>query len=332
MCSRRTATGRILPHRLYRSAKGVCIVLVVFNHCGFQLTDRFYLLQHLRMPLYFFISGLFFRDYGGLAKTMLRKADRLLLPLALFTAIAIATGAVVRISRGEPLVMSDYISDGQIHVTGLWFLLCLFWQSMICHALVTSVKPAWARIGITALIGGCGILLAHTVATFPLHIDSALTTFPFYYFGYSMKGAAMLTSQREPTREIPIALLLLLTACAIGFLNDSGTIAYYVNQYSGSAIMSLLQSAAMVIAALLLLKQIGRLPILSYVGRFSLIVLGLHGIVSSVVITLGDMAGIGLTPATLSLAVLTLSALCIEPLRRLLPHFTAQRNLLSRGI
>lgn len=43
-------------------AKGICIILVVMYHCGLGGLipgDKL-----LRMPLYFVLSGLFFKDYG----------------------------------------------------------------------------------------------------------------------------------------------------------------------------------------------------------------------------------------------------------------------------
>lgn len=325
-----SASGRRIEY--IDLAKGVCIVLVVFHHCGLEFTDRFYLLQHLRMPLYFFISGLFFRDYGGFFRTMLRKADRLILPLLFFSLIAMMVGAIFRIATGGTFRLSDYFSGGSIHVIGVWFLICLFWQAAICHIVLSLAQRTWVRITATVLIGFCGMALARTNLNLPLYIETAMTAFPFYFFGYTMKGSRLLSGNRNPARELPLAALLVLIACLTALINGSGIIVFYINEYSGSATLSIIQSAAIVIAALLLMKQVGRLPLLSYIGRYSLIILGIHGIVSSILITVSDMAGITRTTVGLSLAVLALSILTIEPLRRLFPHFTGRSNLLSRHI
>ena len=44
-------------------AKGVCILMVVMGHCGFPIDIPVW--EIVRMPLYFILSGLFFKDYVG---------------------------------------------------------------------------------------------------------------------------------------------------------------------------------------------------------------------------------------------------------------------------
>lgn len=43
-------------------AKGICIILVVIGHCGVSKYIPGY--EIVRMPLYFVLSGLFFKNYG----------------------------------------------------------------------------------------------------------------------------------------------------------------------------------------------------------------------------------------------------------------------------
>lgn len=64
-------------------AKGICIILVVLYH-----TTRFYDLnmpaanffKAFRMPLYFFLSGVFFKTYEGFFSFAKRKVNKLLVP------------------------------------------------------------------------------------------------------------------------------------------------------------------------------------------------------------------------------------------------------------
>ena len=61
-------------------AKGICILLVVVDHISnegyfsagdYPLNEIF---EQMRMPLYFILSGLFFKDYtGGIKEFLLRK-------------------------------------------------------------------------------------------------------------------------------------------------------------------------------------------------------------------------------------------------------------------
>ena len=62
--------------------KGVCIILVVMAHVGgaFEQLDTNSMLSCFRMPLYFFISGVFFKSYEGLFGFILRKINKLIIP------------------------------------------------------------------------------------------------------------------------------------------------------------------------------------------------------------------------------------------------------------
>ena len=66
--------------------KGVCIILVVMAHVGgaFEQLDTNSMLSCFRMPLYFFISGVFFKSYEGLFGFILRKINKLIIPFLFF--------------------------------------------------------------------------------------------------------------------------------------------------------------------------------------------------------------------------------------------------------
>lgn len=66
--------------------KGVCIILVVMAHIGgaFDQLDKHSMLSCFRMPLYFFISGIFFKPYEGLSGFIIRKINKLIIPFIFF--------------------------------------------------------------------------------------------------------------------------------------------------------------------------------------------------------------------------------------------------------
>ncbi|MBQ6050567.1 MAG: acyltransferase family protein [Bacteroidaceae bacterium] len=68
-------------------AKGVCILLVILYHLQeayevYLPSDRFLLL--VRMPLYYFLSGFFFKEYDGFTSFAKKKVKRLLIPFLFF--------------------------------------------------------------------------------------------------------------------------------------------------------------------------------------------------------------------------------------------------------
>ena len=54
--------------------KGVCIILVVMAHIGgaFDQHDKHSMLSCFRMPLYCFLSGIFFKPFEGLSGLTVR--------------------------------------------------------------------------------------------------------------------------------------------------------------------------------------------------------------------------------------------------------------------
>jgi uncharacterized membrane protein YcfT len=67
-------------HRLVDTAKGVSIALVVLSHdkLATLAPELSSLLGLIRMPLFFFLAGLFLRPYRTVASVAVYKADTLL--------------------------------------------------------------------------------------------------------------------------------------------------------------------------------------------------------------------------------------------------------------
>ena len=66
--------------------KGIAIILVVAGHCSLPLPEHLSnMLQHARMPLFVFLSGLFFSTCGDSFKRLLvKKLSKLLVPYVTF--------------------------------------------------------------------------------------------------------------------------------------------------------------------------------------------------------------------------------------------------------
>ena len=58
-------------------AKGICIILVVLLHIvpSANIPE----LRFIRIPLYFILSGLFFKDYGSFRNFLKKKVNNILL-------------------------------------------------------------------------------------------------------------------------------------------------------------------------------------------------------------------------------------------------------------
>ncbi|MEI3461824.1 MAG: acyltransferase family protein [Bacteroides eggerthii] len=186
-------------------AKGLCIQLVVLNHiihiCGYNeypLTDTF---RIFRMPLYFFLSGLFFKtyeDFKGFAK---RKINKLLIPFLFFY-----TTTSILLPNFTALLGLNFYNKDSIGIQTLWafiypekfgngpiwFLWCLFVMNIIFYSVYLFSKKYKSfqlqiLIALSISIGLVGYAFGKYNINLPAFIDSSMTALPFFVCGYVFK-------------------------------------------------------------------------------------------------------------------------------------------------
>lgn len=66
--------------------KGICIILIVLLHCDIKTPyeQLDIMLKNVRIPLYFFLSGLFFKEYSSFLDFIVRKVNKLIIPYIFF--------------------------------------------------------------------------------------------------------------------------------------------------------------------------------------------------------------------------------------------------------
>ena len=146
-------------------AKGLCISLVVLYHIHCFETTTETALQFFRMPLYYFLSGIFFKEYGGLAIFSIKKVNKLIIPFLFFFLVAYAAGIVCHFlhfyERGiieEPfhwnMIFDIFTKLGHGEDIGynvpIWFLLSLFEANLLFYLLRTRIKNDKIRNELTA--------------------------------------------------------------------------------------------------------------------------------------------------------------------------------------
>ena len=148
-------------------AKGICIFLVVFRHVSVAL-DIDYPLQtqfaSFRMPLYFILSGLFFKQYEGFAGFLKRKTNKLLIPFLFFLiTTSVIPFAVINHESSLKLFFTDM--NGPVYNFAIWFLLCLFEINILFYLIqLTAARlvpehQTAAVLVLCLLLGCCGLAL-----------------------------------------------------------------------------------------------------------------------------------------------------------------------------
>ena len=330
-------------------AKGICIFLVVLDHISvgkyfsggdYPMNDIF---MQTRMPLYFILSGLFFKDYdGGIREFLLRKTNRILVPYLFFM--------IVYQALAKLMSALTSIDTTAANITGiwapLWFLLCLFWMNAIFATLYYIIKR-FIPSGLTAdvALGGCVLAIGiagYYAGDLPMNIGTAMTSLPFLWIGY-------LLNRRLRFFQLSIkwqwALLLGIGLIAVLHYTYMGENFFYLNTYSSPLLLVYLAGLLGTLGILLLSRVIKWLPIISYIGRYSIIVLCTHMAVMKVVLALLSLlpkdsgascwSTLWQNNAVQSWTVLALTiagcVFCCWLLHNYLPWFTAQKDLIKIG-
>ncbi len=327
-------------------AKGICICLVVWNH----ITEGGTLIQSclddmifsFRMPLYFFLSGLFFKAYGGFLDFSVRKVNKLIIPLLSFHFIS-----VVFFFLENCLTKCSFTKDNIIeHILVLffspyyerflnppiWFLLCLFIVNILFYACVSVTRRLLYNIVslflVTIVIGIFGYYWGATGRWFPFYVDSAMTALPFFTIGYVFRKY---TSILSPNSFDKYNVVLAAVCVIMSFLLARGKTYYSFNNYELNIVQLYLSGLCGIMAVLFMSKQITRLPGISYFGRYSIIILVTHFFLFPYVRRGVDLLALSIIPTLLITFVLTM--LCylgiIPVFIKYLPYITAQKDLIK---
>lgn len=181
-------------------AKGIGMLAIIAGHMGIKAVNGFVFTFHV--PLFFIISGYFYRDREGFLKS---KAKQLLLPYAV-TALAVTLiltleellkyilGKVELFSAWntllEYLVLSIYGngSGGNLtpiyrgaYIGAIWFLLALFWGFIFLRFLL-RIKNMLVQflIAVTALIIGA---VSAKFIWLPFSVQAGMTAVLFMWAG-----------------------------------------------------------------------------------------------------------------------------------------------------
>ena len=310
-------------------AKGICILLVVMDHIsdrGFFADGNYpmnEIFEQLRMPLYFVLSGLFFKDYaGGIKQFLLRKTNRIIIPFLFFTFTLRVLNKGVEVFTGEPL--------GNVW-SALWFLRCLFEMNIIfafSYYLVRRfLHGVTAEVSLAALMLIIGVS-GYFVGNLPLNVGSAMTCMPFLWFGYLLNRRLSFFQLRiRPALAVFLFVLAIITL----HFTYQGENYFYRNEYSATLLLLYFSGALGTIGILLLSRVIKRLSVVSYVGRYSIIVLCVHQLIITLllpvvgILPIGNVAQGGLI---FLLAAIVCMA-CCWLFKRYIPWLCAQKDLIT---
>lgn len=226
-------------------AKGLCIFLVVLAHVMSSFDLENYPLRDamgmFRMPLYFFLSGLFFSTYENYRGFLKRKTNKLLIPFLAWYLLTVAIPVNIAALLGKNgyggfQSLIDFIWPERIFYNGaIWFLWGLFIMNNIFYGIYLlsrrlSQKHMVALICLFSLLVGCAgyALFRPLRINLPANIDSAMTALPFFVAGYLFRRY---TNLLQPNKYDKYNWLFVILFFAVVILL-ARYVNYRRNQYS----------------------------------------------------------------------------------------------------
>lgn len=275
-------------------AKGISIFLVALFHSDVMglfpsLTEP---LSMVRMPLFFFISGVFFsyrKDFNSFTK---RKADSLLKP---YLTVSFLVLGISILTSEQNIAISLfgvlYGTGNTIRITPLWFLTHLFALSIAAYILLKYLRfetfSIRVKLGFSLIFLALGIVVFESDATRNIHFDfypEAIKGLPFsvdllpaslayFLLGHTLKH--QVTSIQINTIIFSVAFASLLyigiyTDAVIGFNERLYRNPFYATLGAAAGIYLTLSISRLIGCY----KYISSIPLL--MGRASLFILIFH--------------------------------------------------------
>ncbi len=275
-------------------AKGIGIILVVMGHNDFALISPFAhkLIYSFHMPMFFFMSGMFFRSDAPFWTFIQQRYNRVLKPflaiilLIYFANISFSKMSLIMASRR--LLKAMYANGYYLDWVQLWFLPHLFAVSLLAYFFFKVVERThvfqlrWVILVVMYVAGILTIKLFwpfefnllgkdFTLYGLPFSLDIAIASGFFFVFGYELNR-----KQNDALFENPWTLLIsgLMLILLVWYL--PARIDFNIRQFD-SLTINTMEAFLGIFFILALSKQLERVGWLStlfrYIGQASLIIL-----------------------------------------------------------
>ncbi len=280
--ARNTDTSRI---EWIDIAKGFGILMMVWGHTSHnQLTHCFYFFH---MPLFVLLSGYVLNVKSTYSSFLFKKIKSLLFPYAMFFIISFFfewlyeflfyKGHPIMPAFGYRAVELIWPTFGAGLAGGLWFLIALFWLSVVLGGITRLNCSIWIVFAFSVSLN---LVVYVYRPKLPFFVAQGALLSPFFTFGYLIRQidiSRLLDNSRLNAFLLIIfgGILAVSTLCV-------PRIDYYEISFNGvwgiEMALGLIGSFAVINLCKLLEGHFGTLEYaMIYLGKTSLWILGLHG-------------------------------------------------------
>lgn len=209
-------------------ARGIGIILVIYGHTLSAIGHR-YLIYSFHMPLFFFLSGLVFRNRTNeiYRHSLIKDVKRILIPYFIFAFISLILWFIILPSGDQTLnnigrqifgIFYGTANNGYLAInTVLWFLPCLFLTKQIFWFLSKLNKNLLMISLFIFSLAGFLVSLYFSNIRLPFELESALTGIVFFGLGYLWNFLPEKINEKLSEYLLPLAIIFM--AITIYFAN-----------------------------------------------------------------------------------------------------------------
>lgn len=309
--------------------KGICIILVVLYHIEAFKNIPFFerSLQTFRMPLYFFLSGIFFKTYGGVKNLLIKKTNNLIFPY-LFFSLFILVDHLFRTDKEMFYSWGYYVFFFiEPYNIPLWFLRCLFFVYIIYYFMNEFIRDIKLRVFTCFIVAILlwyisPILKANCNETlywilYRMNIISAFMALPYISMAEWLRFNDFFNKKFSFYANLKF-LVLSIIVWLVFYPYGSGE--FRLGLFEGNVICFLVASFAGLFMILFFSRIFNKIFYISYLGRYSIIVLGIHGVL------LYPLHSFSLLNKVLIMMIAM--PICVYFFKRYFPYFTAQKQII----
>jgi len=260
-------------------AKGLCILLVMMVHIG--IPEPLPNLYNVKVPLFFVLSGFFFREPDSMKGLLIKKLRTILIPFLFFYVVSYIIYYVMLLMSPSlgTLTKANGILDVFLqkeYFNGpLWFLPCLFWVYIINTMVFRYFQNNYLHALIIMMLGCLGYLLSQVHVNLPLTMDTALTAIPFFYVGYLLNKIEFFSVFKSKY----VASILCVVAYLLVLICPDFKVSMSINRYDGNIAELYIACTLLTISIVELSKAVGGVRQLTYIGENTLLILCTHHLI-----------------------------------------------------
>jgi fucose 4-O-acetylase-like acetyltransferase len=270
--------------------RGIVIILVVMFHLTYFFTGTAGLNKFINpyfMQLFFFVSGMFFTPKKSFKNFFVHKINRLIIPLLFFYFLNHILGFITSNLLGFSLIdkfnWTDVLNlfignENFLYGSAVWFLLCLF-IVYVLYYLISLTKNNIVKFVFSIVCCLASLYLSYNQINVPYFFDSALSMIIFFFLGNVFYNKVYLPRKTKIQYNNTICYLLSIGILVLYILivaNFQIYIDVMHNKYTGNIFLITVSAFSGIVFFYILCKLIGKIEIVNFFGKNTLIILGTH--------------------------------------------------------